>query len=88
VRFGVGLAGVGGVLGRVLGMGGGGMGVVSRFFVVAGLVVGGGSGVVLGGFRVVGGGLLVVVSGFLRHDGENFKAPQRWGMGVPTHGKH
>ena len=48
--FGVRLTGVRGVLGGVVGVGGGRVGVVGGFLVVAGLVVGGGFGVVFGGF--------------------------------------
>jgi len=66
VLFGVRLTGVRGVLGGVVGVGRRGVGVVGGFFVVTGLVVGGGFGVVLGGLRVVGGGVLVVFGGFLR----------------------
>ena len=65
--FSVGLAGVGRVLGSVVGVRGRGMGVVGGFFVVAGLVVLGSFGVVFGGLRVVGGGVLVALGGFLRH---------------------
>lgn len=65
--FGVSLPGVGGVLRRVVGMGGGGVGVVGSLFVVAGLVVRSGGAVVLGGLRVVGGSEFVVFGSFLRH---------------------
>ena len=65
--FSVGLAGVGRVLGSVVGVRGRGMGVVGGFFVVAGLVVLGSFGVVFGGLCVVGGGVLVALGGFLRH---------------------
>ena len=64
----VSFAGVGHVLGGVVGVRGRSMGVVCGLFVVAGLVVLGGFGVVLGGLRVMGGGVLVALGGFLRHE--------------------
>ena len=65
--LGVRLAGVNSVLSSVVGVGGGGVSVVSSFLVAAGLVVPSGLGVVLGSFGVVVGSLLVAVSGFLGH---------------------
>ena len=76
VLLGVALAGRRPVLGGVVRVGGGGVGVVSCFFVVAGLVVLGGLSVVLGGLGVVGGGVLVAFSGFLPHGVGNFTAHQ------------
>ena len=55
VLLGVGLAGVGRVLGGVVGVRGGRVGMVRGLFVVASLVVLGGFDVVLDGLRVVGG---------------------------------
>ena len=75
VLLGVALAGRRPVLGGVVRVGGGSVSVVSRFFVVAGLVVLGGFGVVGGGLGVVGGGMLVAFGGFLRHGVGNFTAP-------------
>ena len=65
--FSVSFAGVGSVLGRVVGVSGGGVSVVSSFLVAAGLVVPSGLSVLLGSFGVVVGSLLVAVSGFLGH---------------------
>jgi len=75
VLFGVALAGVGGVLGGVLGVGSGRVGVVRRFLVAASFLV-------LDGFGVVGGSLLVTFSSFLRHcSGKNDALElARWGV--------
>ena len=66
----VGVAFAGGVrvLLGILGVRGSSMGVVGSLFVVAGLLVLSGFGVVLSCLRVVGGGVLVTICCFLRHD--------------------
>ena len=49
-------------------MGRSSMGVMGSLFMIAGLVVLGGFGVVFRSLRVVGGGVLVALCCFLRHD--------------------
>ena len=68
VLFGVGFAGMAGMFIGMLGMSGRRVRVVGSLFVMAGLMVLGGFGVVFGGLRVVGGGVLVAFSCLLRHD--------------------
>ena len=65
--FGVALAGSVGMLLGVLGVRGGRMGVVDSLFVITGLVVLGGFGVVFSSLRVVDGGVPVAFCCFLRH---------------------
>jgi len=71
VLFGVGFAGVAGVLGGVVVVSRCRMGVMGSLFVVTTFVVLGGFGVVLGGLGVVGGGLFVAFGGFLGHGVES-----------------
>lgn len=68
VFLGVGFATMGGVLSCIVSMRGNGLGIESDFFVVAGLLVLCGFGVVLGGFGMMHGGVLVALVCFLQHD--------------------
>ena len=67
VLFGVALADSVRMLLGILGVRGGRLGVMDSLFVIAGLVVLGGFGVVFSSLRVVGGGVLVALCCFLRH---------------------
>ena len=66
--FGVALASLSRMLSSMVRMGRSSMGVMGSLFMIAGLVVLGGFGVVFRSLRVVGGGVLVALCCFLRHD--------------------
>ena len=55
------------MLSSMVRMGRSSMGVMGSLFMIAGLVVLSGFGVVFSSLRVVGGGVLVTLGGFLRH---------------------
>ena len=78
VLFGVGFAGMAGMLIGMLGMSGRRVRVVGSLFVMAGLMVLGGFSVVFGSLRVVGGGVLVAFSCFLRHGVGVFRTARSW----------
>ena len=56
------------MLSRMVRMGRSSMGVMGSLFMIAGLVVLSGFGMVFRSLRVVGGGVLVALCCFLRHD--------------------
>ena len=66
--FSVALASLSRMLSSMVRMGRSSMGVMGSLFMIAGLVVLGGFGVVFRSLRVVGGGVLVALCCFLRHD--------------------
>ena len=66
--FGVALASLSRMLSSMVRMGRSSMGVMGSLFMIAGLVVLSGFGVVFSSLRVVGGGVLVALCCFLRHD--------------------
>ena len=66
--FGVALASLSRMLSSMVRMGRSSMGVMGSLFMIAGLVVLSGFGVVFRSLRVVGGGVLVALCCFLRHD--------------------
>ena len=65
--FSVALASLSRMLSSMVRMGRSSMGVMGSLFMIAGLVVLGGFGVVFRSLRVVGGGVLVALCCFLRH---------------------
>ena len=67
VLFGVALASLSRMLSSVVRMGRSTIGVIGSLFVIAGLVVLGGFGVVFSSLRVVDGGVPVAFCCFLRH---------------------
>jgi len=67
VLFGVALASLSRMLRSMVRMGRSSMGVMGSLFMIAGLVVLSGFGVVFRSLRVVGGGVLVALCCFLRH---------------------
>ena len=66
--FSVALASLSRMLSSMVRMGRSSMGVMGSLFMIAGLVVLSGFGVVFSSLRVVGGGVLVALCCFLRHD--------------------
>ena len=65
--FGVALASLSRMLSSMVRMGRSSMGVMGSLFMIAGLVVLSGFGMVFRSLRVVGGGVLVALCCFLRH---------------------
>ena len=65
--FGVALASLSRMLSSMVRMGRSSMGVMGSLFMIAGLVVLSGFGMVFRSLRVVGGGVLVTLCCFLRH---------------------
>lgn len=84
--FGVGFAGMAGMFIGMLGMSGRRVCVVGSLFVMAGLMVLGGFGVVFGSLRVVDGGVLVAFSCFLRHGVGVFRTARSWSVHSNTRG--